>query len=157
MVHRDTHAAHVIWVGSGWAHHIPCDLLSPQKKNSTSVLAPAGRVFYGAVKLDSLLWIQQNSMSHYCFFHLKLIKHFSVAKLVCISTHACMRTHTRADALVCILKMLIFICENEGAWQWTLKLITNCLQQLLNSDKCLKQTDYISRPQPSWDRARKFS
>lgn len=46
---------------------------------------PARRVFYGAVKLGSLYG--SNSMSHYCFFHLKLIKRFNIAKLVRISTH----------------------------------------------------------------------
>lgn len=83
-------------------------------------------------------------MNHYCFFHLILIKQFSIAKLVRITIHT--------GALCVFLRMLIFICENEGLWQSTLKLITHCLQQLLNSDKCLKQQDYISRPYPSSDK-----
>lgn len=83
-------------------------------------------------------------MSHYCFFHLILIKRFRIAKLLHITTHRC--------ELCVFLKMLIFICENEGLWQSTLKLITHCLQQLLNSDECLKQPDYISRPYPSLDK-----
>lgn len=82
------------------------------------------------------------------FFHLILIMQFSNAKLVLISVHA--HTHARTQAR-CV-RMLIFICENERLWQSTLKLITLCLQQLLNSDKCLKQRDYISRSYPSLDK-----
>lgn len=53
-------------------------------------------------------------------------------------------------------KILVFICDTEGLWQTTLKLITLCLQQLLNSEKCLKQQDYRPRPYPSLSKEWKF-
>lgn len=71
-----------------------------------------------------------------------LMKQCSVATLVHI-THTQNRTGR-------FLKMLIFICPHEASWQYTLKLITHCLQQLLKFDKCLKQLDYISRRCSSW-------
>lgn len=54
--------------------------------------------------------------------------------------------------LCAFVKMLIFICDVEGLWQSTLNLIAIRSQQLLHSDKCLKQQDYISRPYPSSDK-----
>lgn len=59
-------------------------------------------------------------------------------------------------ALGFFLKIPVFICDNEGLWQGTLKLITLCLQQLLNSEKRLKQRDYRSGPYPSLSKEWKF-
>lgn len=59
-------------------------------------------------------------------------------------------------ALGFFLEILVFICDTERLWQRTLKLITLCLQQLLNSEKCLKQRDYRPRPYPSLSKEWKF-
>lgn len=102
---------------------------SPPVCNSKQFIpAPARRVFYGAVKLGPLYGTK--SMEHYCILHLILIKWFSIAKLVCITTHT--------GSIVCIFEDANFICDKKGLWQSTLKLITLCLHKLLNSDKCLK-------------------
>lgn len=82
---------------------IPCDLLL---HINCSIRAPARRVFYGAVKLGS--FYGSNSMNHYCFFHLILIKRFTIAKLVHISIH----THTQRR-VACIFWRCSFYL-----WEW---------------------------------------
>lgn len=93
------------------------------------------------------LWNQQHGPLLGVFLHLILIKRLNIAKLVHISTHA--RTFFFEDAHLYLW--------SEGFWQSTWKLITHCLQQLLNPDKCLKQRNYISRSCPPLDEEGTFS
>lgn len=82
---------------------IPCDLLLHL---NCSIRALAGRVFYGAVKLGPLYG--SNSMNHYCFFHLILIKLFNIAKLVHITMQGGMLCAVFEDALFLSVKMRAF-------------------------------------------------
>lgn len=138
-----------LWVPNQDAHSlwtILGDLLVRRIPNNL-IPAPARRVFYGAVKLGPLYG--SKSTEHYSILRLILIKCFSIAKLV--------RITTRTGSIVCIFEDANFSCDKKGLWQSTLKLITLCLHKWLNSDKCLKEQDYISRPYPSSGKEWKFS
>lgn len=72
----------------------PTALFSSRTECSVPLLVGTG--FYGAIKLGVLY--RSNSMKHYCFLHLLLIKWFSIAKMVQITIHTGSRACFSEDA-----------------------------------------------------------